>query len=227
VVTAGGPHDAEGPTASIAPPGGVAFHSLREYVAGDDWRLIHWGATARTGALVARRLVVPDQPRLLVVLDTSAAAYAATLFEDAVRVAASFCVAGEQSGLPVQLRTTGEATGSTRWSPGEWGGDFGDTLAFLSVVDNTGADQGLAVLLDAVGDVVSAGQGVALVVVTGQVEAGQAELLTLLRRRFLSVSLAQLVEAETPPTAISHGVLAVAASSSAEFAASWNRLVMR
>ncbi|MBP2329592.1 uncharacterized protein (DUF58 family) [Kibdelosporangium banguiense] len=227
MVTAGGPRDAEGPTASSAPPGGVAFHSLREYLLGDDWRLIHWGATARTGTLMARHLVVPDEPRQLVVLDTSAAPYTATMFEDAVRVAASFCVAAEQAGLPAQLRTTGDATGGVQWPDGEWGRDLSATLEFLSVVDSGGVDRGLAALLDTVRDVISADHGVALVVVTGRVDAGQAELLTLVRPRFLSVSLAQLVTAEPASTARPPGVLAVAAPTSAKFAVSWNRLVLR
>lgn len=223
MITAGGPRDAEGPTASSAAPGGAAFHGLREYVPGDDWRQIHWGATARTGTLMARHSVLPDEPRQLVVLDTGAAAYTATLFEEAVRVAASFCVAAEQARLPTQLRTTGDATADARWSAG----DLSTALELLSVVDNDSTDRGLAALLDTVRDVVSTDHGVALVVVTGRIEPGQAELLARVRPRFLSVSLAQLVTADIRPPVRPHGVLAVAASSSAEFAGSWNRLVLR
>jgi uncharacterized protein (DUF58 family) len=214
-IAAGGPQDAEGPTISTAPPGGVAFHSLREYAPGDDRRHIHWGATARTGTVMARHVVVPDEPRQLVVLDTSAAPYTGGLFEDAVRVAASFCVAAESAGLPFRLRTTGALErDSTRTA-----------LELLSTVDSDAGDPGLAALTGRLRDVVSDTQGVALTVVTGRVDAATAQLLMLLRPRFLSVSLAQLTTTEAP--ARPRGVLAVAAPSSDQFAVGWNRLVLR
>jgi uncharacterized protein (DUF58 family) len=217
LIAVGGPQDAEGPTVSSAPLGGVAFHGLREYVPGDDWRRIHWGATARTGTVMARHVVVPDEPRQLVVLDTSAVPYPAELFEDAVRIAASFCVAAERAGLPFQLRTTGGAereSGST-------------ALELLSTVDATAADRGLAALPEQVRDVVSDTQGVALTVITGRVDAAAARLLTLLRPRFLSIGLAQLVASEASALARPRGVHAAAASSSEQFATNWNRLVQR
>ncbi|MET8758776.1 DUF58 domain-containing protein [Lentzea sp. NPDC004782] len=213
MITAGGPHDAEGPTVNSAPLGGVAFHSLREYVPGDDWRHIHWGATARTGTVMARHVVVPDEPRQLVVFDTSSASYPGTLFEDAVRVTASFCVAAEKAGLPFELRTTGAR------QPGP------SALEFLSTVDGDRTGVGLAGLSDLVRDVVADSQGVALTVVTGQVGDEAAQLLMSLRSRFLSVSLAQLVTAD--PGTRPRGVLAVAAPGSEQFAADWNRLVLR
>lgn len=214
MVAAGGPQDAEGQTTSGAPLGGVAFHSLREYAPGDDWRHIHWGATARTGTVMARHVVVPDEPRQLVVLDTSAAPYSGSLFEDAVRVAASFCVAAESAGLPFRLRTSGgveRATGSA-------------AMELLSTVETSAADRGLAGLAEQVRDVVSDTQGVALTVVTGRVGTEAGQLLMLLRSRFLSVSLAQLVVTEPVRP---RGVVAVAAGSSEQFAAGWNRLVLR
>ncbi|MGW4211201.1 DUF58 domain-containing protein [Lentzea sp. NPDC004789] len=216
-IATGGPQDTEGQTTSSAPLGGVAFHSLREYAPGDDWRRIHWGATARTGTVMTRHVVVPDEPRQLVVLDTSSAPYRGSLFEDAVRVAASFCVAAERSGLPLRLRTTG---GAERESGGT-------ALEFLSTVDTNGTDRGLAATADLVRDVVSDTQGVALTIVTGHVDNGVAQLLMSLRPRFLSVSLAQLVppDAAVPPRP--RGVLVVAAPSSEQFATNWNRLVLR
>lgn len=216
-ISSGGPQDAEGQTTSSAPLGGVAFHSLREYAPGDDWRRIHWGATARTGTVMTRHVVVPDEPRQLVVLDTGSAPYPGSqFFEEAVRVTASFCVAAERSGLPLQLRTTG---GVERESSG-------GALEFLSTVESAAADRGLVALTDLVRDVVSDTQGVALTIVTGRVDAEAAQLLMSLRARFLSVSLAQLV---SPDNTLSrpHGVLAVAAPSSEQFAAHWNRLVLR
>ncbi|GGU32233.1 DUF58 domain-containing protein [Lentzea flava] len=216
-IATGGPQDAEGQTVSSAPLGGVAFHSLREYVPGDDWRRIHWGATARTGTVMTRHVVVPDEPRQLVVLDTGATPYSGRLFEDAVRVAASFCVAAERSGLPLRLRTTG---GAERDSSGT-------ALELLSTVACGAADRGLAALSDLVRDVVSDTEGVALTVVTGRVGTDAAQLLMQLRHRFLTVNLAQLVPPDSALPARPRGVLAVAAPTSEQFAANWNRLVLR
>lgn len=217
VISAGGPQDAEGPTVSSAPLGGVAFHSLREYAPGDDWRQIHWGATARTGTVMARHIVVPDEPRQLIVLDTSAVPYPSpSMFEEAVRVAASFCVAADSAGLPFRLRTTG-AVERDSLSTG---------LEFLSTVNRDGADRGLAALPDQVRDVFAGSQGVALTVITGRVDAAAAQLLMSLRPRFLSMSLAQLTTT-TEPGVRPRGVLTVAVPSSEQFATNWNRLVLR
>lgn len=217
VIAVGGPQDTEGQTTSSAPLGGVAFHSLREYEPGDDWRRIHWGATARTGTVMTRHVVVPDEPRQLVVLDTSSAPYSGSLFEDAVRVAASFCVAAERSGLPLRLCTTG---GAERESSGT-------ALELLSTVEPTGSDRGLAALVDLVRNVVSDTQGVALIIVTGRVDTEATQLLMSLRPRFLSVGLAQLVSPDHAVPPRPRGVLAVAAPGSEQFAANWNRLVLR
>ncbi|MEU0880558.1 DUF58 domain-containing protein [Lentzea sp. NPDC005914] len=216
-ISSGGPQDAEGQTTSSAPLGGVAFHSLREYVPGDDWRRIHWGATARTGTVMTRHVVVPDEPRQLVVLDTSSTPYPGALFEDAVRVAASFCVAAERSGLPLALRTTGAAEKESS----------GAALELLSTVEPASTDRGLAALTDLVRDVVSDTQGVALTIVTGRVSAEASQLLMSLRPRFLSVNLAQLVTPDAAVPVRPRGVLAVAAPTSEQFAAHWNRLVLR
>ncbi|MET9225496.1 DUF58 domain-containing protein [Lentzea sp. NPDC003310] len=217
MITFGGSQDAEGHTTSNAPLGGAAFHSLREYVPGDDWRRIHWGATARTGTVMARHVVVPDEPRQLVVLDTGSATYPGTLFEDAVRVAASFCVAAERASMPLHLKTTG---GAERESSGT-------ALELLSSVRHDSAERGLAALSELVRDVVTDTQGVALVVVTGRTDAEATRLLMSLRPRFLSLSLAQLVTPDAVAPARPRGVLAVSAASSDMFATSWNRLVLR
>jgi uncharacterized protein (DUF58 family) len=53
----------------------LAFHTLRDYVPGDDRRYIHWRSTARTGRLMVRQFVDTRRSHLVVVVDGSAASY--------------------------------------------------------------------------------------------------------------------------------------------------------
>ena len=82
------------------------FVSMREYVAGDDPRLIHWPTTARTGTLMVREHVEVRRPEFTIVLDTSADVGTADDFEEAVDVAATLGVHALRSGLDVVVRTT-------------------------------------------------------------------------------------------------------------------------
>lgn len=82
------------------------FVSLREYVLGDDPRLIHWPTTARVGQLMVREHVEVRRPELTLTLDTSRRVGTADDFEEAVDVAASLAVHAIRSGLDVVLRTT-------------------------------------------------------------------------------------------------------------------------
>ncbi|MDQ1373441.1 MAG: hypothetical protein QOJ09_779 [Actinomycetota bacterium] len=49
-------------SALAARAGGEAVRTLREYVAGDAAKLIHWPSTARRGELVVKELEEPDRP---------------------------------------------------------------------------------------------------------------------------------------------------------------------
>ena len=82
------------------------FVSMREYVAGDDPRMIHWPTTARTGTLMVREHVEVRRPEFTVVLDTSDAVGSPDDFEEAVDVAATLAVHAIGSGLDVVVRTT-------------------------------------------------------------------------------------------------------------------------
>ena len=132
----------DGPTTASAPRGGVAFHSLREYVAGDDLRLIHWRSTAKTGALMVRHTVVTNEPEMMIVLDTSASAYTGEDFEQAVRIVASLTIAGVDRRFPVDLFTTNGLRGRIDQS----GSGRVSVFDQLSIVEPRDGDPGLNAL---------------------------------------------------------------------------------
>lgn len=82
------------------------FVSLREYVDGDDPRLIHWPTSARMGTLMLREHVELRRPEFTVVLDCAAWVATPDDFEEMVDVAASIAVHALRSGVSVSLKTT-------------------------------------------------------------------------------------------------------------------------
>ncbi|QGG93635.1 DUF58 domain-containing protein [Actinomarinicola tropica] len=70
--SAGWIRDLEGRTTNDLSPSDVAFHTLREYVPGDDRRHIHWRTTARLGTLMVRQFVDTRRSHLGIVLSTDA-----------------------------------------------------------------------------------------------------------------------------------------------------------
>jgi uncharacterized protein (DUF58 family) len=91
------------------------FVSLREYVEGDDPRLIHWPTSARIGTLMLREHVELRRPEFTVVLDAAAEVADPDDFEEMVDVVASIAVHALTSGVEVLVRTTArEFPGSPR-----------------------------------------------------------------------------------------------------------------
>ncbi len=98
--------DIEGATIRDLSSSDVSFHTLREYVPGDDRRNIHWKSTAHTGKLMVRQFEETRRAHLLVVLDTRAASWASEAeFEVAVSAAASLIVATIKASREVTLVT--------------------------------------------------------------------------------------------------------------------------
>lgn len=120
--------------------GGTDLVGLREYVAGDDLRRLHWATSARTGTLMVREDADPAEAHLALLLDDRAASYPGDALEDAVEVAASLAHMAVAQGNPVRLRTVSgrldrEIAGSARQaSDGSAAALLGD-LADLTASD--------------------------------------------------------------------------------------------
>ena len=90
------------------------FHSLRDYVDGDEPRSIHWKASARSENLKVRQHEAQGVRRCIVVLDRDGDAYpsattdeAADVFERAVMAAGSLVLSADRAGLTTRFVTGG------------------------------------------------------------------------------------------------------------------------
>jgi uncharacterized protein (DUF58 family) len=209
----GGSPDLDGPTSTNAPRGGVAFHSLRDYAQGDDLRLVHWPSTARAGKLMVRHNVVPNDPTMMVVLDTSAEPFTDDSFEDAVRVAASLAVSGRTHDFPVELVTTG----GQRIAAGRGAPSADGALDLLAEVSPTEGDPGLLALPG----LAPRQAGTVLGIVTGQPSAAALAAVSAVRQRFAMVSVILVGDRLGRPAAPVSGALVVNVATSEEFAAVW------
>ena len=86
---------------------GGEFHSLREYVPGDDLRRINWKASARSEDLVVRETALEGVRRCTVVLDTYSGEHDPEAFERAVSAAASVTLGATAAGVGTRLVASG------------------------------------------------------------------------------------------------------------------------
>ena len=202
----------EGPSSDTAPEGSITFHRLREYVVGDDLRMIHWKSTARTGRLMVRHNVDTSQPYTVVQLDLRPVRYSEETFEMAVDVTASAVSCAAVGKSPVQLRTTnGTQVGGPRQR---------EPQALL--------DQLTAVEPDERGSIVSdlsllrrERGGTALIVVTGRLDATDLPVIAGLRRRFQRVVVVSVAPMGTAVPRFP-GVTVVTGEDHDELCAAWN-----
>ncbi len=99
--------DVEGIATQNLSSSDVSFHTLREYVPGDDRRSVHWRTTARTGKLMVRQFEETMRAHLLIMLSTVPDDYASPDdFELAVSVAGSLGVSALREEKQVTLCTS-------------------------------------------------------------------------------------------------------------------------
>jgi uncharacterized protein (DUF58 family) len=165
----------EGPSSETSPQGNITFHRLRDYVAGDDLRLVHWRSSAHAGRLLVKHNVDTSQPYSVVIFDQRPGRYTEDSFEQAVDVAASVLVACAADKAPVELRLTdGTVIGGQRMR------------AVTPLIDHlTGvhADPGGSLKAQLLQLRRSHG-GTTLVVITGELDRADLAQAAALRRRY-------------------------------------------
>jgi uncharacterized protein (DUF58 family) len=91
------------------PYGGTDLIGLREYLAGDDLRRLHWATSARAGKPMVREDADPSSAQLTLLLDDRADSYVDPAdMEEAVEVVASLAVAAASAEHSVHLLTVCE-----------------------------------------------------------------------------------------------------------------------
>ncbi|MFD8499959.1 DUF58 domain-containing protein [Amycolatopsis sp. NPDC059657] len=169
-------HHHEGPTTDDALRGSADLRDVRPYVLGDEVRHLHWKATARTGRLMVRDYVDPDQPRFTLMLDTRPKVLSDKEFEEAVDVAASLVTASTMAGHRCRMLTS-----AGRDLPTSGGAHAARQL--LDVLCEVQQAPGVLALPK------SGSEGGCLVVVTGRLREPDLRELAALRPRFASMVL--------------------------------------
>jgi|CXWL01.1.fsa_nt_gi uncharacterized protein (DUF58 family) len=206
--------DMDGPTYDTSPQGGTVFHTLREYVRGDDYRHIHWRSSARTGTLMIRQYVDTRRPSTLLLFDTRADEYSnPEMFELAVEVVASIAVSAVRASRPLAAFALGADLG------GIHAGELGEVMLERLCMVTSASDATIAALMDRVR--LANVDPTEIVFVTGGGGDGLADALRSLPRGALTVVRAQ---EGLPSIALPRGRV-IDASTPSEFVVQWNALV--
>jgi uncharacterized protein (DUF58 family) len=202
----------EGPSSDASPQGNITFHRLREYLPGDDLRLVHWRSSAKTGRLLVRHNVDTSQPYTVVIFDQRPHVYTEASFEEAVDVVASVVTTSAADKAPVELRLTdGTVVGGARLR------EPAPIIDHLTGVqaDPRGSLQA-QLLLERRGR-----GGTSLVVVTGVLDAADLPFVAALRRRFDLLVLIS-VDPELKAPIDFPGVRLIVARDANEACEAWN-----
>ncbi len=106
--------DLEGITTRDLTSSDIAFHALRDYVAGDDRRYIHWKSTARTGTLMVRQFEQTRRSVLALGLSTSPDDYADPAeFETAISILGSLGLQAVRDETDVVVQTSKQTLPAT------------------------------------------------------------------------------------------------------------------
>lgn len=133
-LTSGRMRDLEGESTNQRSPHDIAFHSLREYVPGDDLRHVHWRTTARQvrdDMLMVREFVDTRRTSLALLLSLRGEDYGSTdEFEVAASVIASIgrrCLRDQEELVFVAGTAVQASVGDSRFADAvsriEWGAD--------------------------------------------------------------------------------------------------------
>lgn len=208
--------DLEGPTSDTSPQGDVAFHALREYQVGDDYRHIHWLSTARTGTVMVRHYVDNRRPHLGVVVDDRAEVWDEPTYEVAVEVAASLAVTSLVHHQPISVHNGGHVV-LGRSLPG--GAD--DVLdRFATMEAGSGVPPG-----DAISAMLRAEPGTsAIAFVTAGVDPASLIAAVQAARRHGRVVVVRVVVAGAAEPAVLPGARLIDVASLDELAAAWETI---
>lgn len=106
--------DLEGITTRDLTNSDIAFHALRDYVAGDDRRYIHWKSSARTGTLMVRQFEQTRRSVLALGLSTATDDYADPAeFETAISILGSLGLQAVRDEMDVVVQTSRQTLPAT------------------------------------------------------------------------------------------------------------------
>jgi uncharacterized protein (DUF58 family) len=210
--------DLDGTPSGESSSAGIAFSGLREYVPGDDLRLIHWRSSARVGELMVRYNVDHQQPRTAVILDTRAGLHDEESFEDAIRSAASVVVAAMERNFPFTVRT----------SCGRVANERGSRTAVLDMFSDLQPDA------ENDGDLGTLGlraardpSGLSLACITGRATVDDLKGLGPLRARYEHLTIVRVGTGARAGVFELAGAVLINAPNSHDFARAWNRRIRR
>ena len=206
--------DLEGIHSGESAEGGITFSNLREYVPGDDLRLIHWRSSARMDELMVRHNVDVHRPRTSVILDTSIGLYDKESFEDAVRAAASIVAASMLRRFPFTLRTIDGRTIDDRSSRMA----VMDFLAMIEPTKDGAFSLGAAALQANRGPT-----GLSCATITGRTGVETLQSLGPLRHRFAQLTMVRMGTGRGAEVHEIGGAILINADNSTNFARAWNR----